>query len=78
VPQTSKLLVTGWRLPEGCKSLGDKPQSELWSKTRELALGDVSGPARWCVVELGLDQNLVGWCPAAPSDADEAPGRSKC
>jgi len=32
-----------------------------------LALGDGSGPARRCVVELGLNQNLVGWCLATPS-----------
>ncbi|QCE11098.1 hypothetical protein DEO72_LG10g2331 [Vigna unguiculata] len=37
------------------------------AKTRELALGNVSGPARRCIVELGLDQNLVGWRPATPS-----------
>jgi len=52
---------------ERCKPLGDRPQSELWSKTRELVLGNISGPARRCVVELGLDQNLVGWRPATPS-----------
>jgi len=32
-----------------------------------LALGDGSGSAKQCVVELGLDQNPVGWRPAAPS-----------
>jgi len=32
-----------------------------------LAFGDGSGPARWCVVEQGLDQNPVGWSPTAPS-----------
>jgi len=26
-----------------------------------LALGDGSGSAKQCVVEMGLDQNLVGW-----------------
>jgi len=32
-----------------------------------LARGDGSGPARQCVVELGLDQNPMGWRSAAPS-----------
>jgi len=44
-----------WRLAEWCKPPRDRPQSELYSKTRELALGDKSGSARQCVVELGLD-----------------------
>ena len=30
-------------------------------------LGDGSGPARQCVVELGLDQNPVGWRPIMPN-----------
>jgi len=60
-----QLLV--WRLVKWCKPSRDRPQSELWSKTRELTLGDVSGPARLCVVELGLDQNLMGWRSTAPS-----------
>jgi len=49
-----------WRLAEQCKPPGDRPQSELCSKTRELAFGDVSGLAKRCVVELGLDKNPVG------------------
>jgi len=40
-----------------------------------LTLGDGSGPARRCVVELGLDQNPVGWRPAAPS---VLPGGLEC
>ena len=60
-----QLLV--WRLAKLCKPPGDRPQSELWSKTRELVLGDESGLARRCVIELGLDQNPLGWRPAAPS-----------
>jgi len=32
-----------------------------------LAFGDGSGPAKRCIVELGLDQNPVGWRPVAPS-----------
>jgi len=43
-PVNYQLLV--WRLTERCKSPGDKLQSELWMKTRELALGDGSGSAR--------------------------------
>jgi len=32
-----------------------------------LGFGDVSGPTRRYVVELGLDQNPVGYRPTAPS-----------
>jgi len=32
-----------------------------------MALGDGSGVARWCVVELGLDQNPMGCRPTVPS-----------
>jgi len=49
------------------KPPGDRPQSELWSKTRDLAPGDVSDPARLCVVELSPEQNPVGWHPVGPS-----------
>jgi len=67
VPKTSKLSITVWHLTERCKLPRDKPQSELWSKIRELALGDESGLVRRCVVKLGMDQNSMGWHPATPS-----------
>jgi len=70
VPNTSKLPVTGMASTERSKPLGDRSQSVLWSKTRELALGDGSGPTRRCVVELSLDQNPVGWRRAVPSSLE--------
>jgi len=54
-------------LAKRCKPPRDRPQSELSSKTRELALGNGSSPIRRCVVELSLDQNPAGYRPAAPS-----------
>jgi len=47
------LLV--WRLAVQVKPLGDRPQSELLSKIRELTTNDVNGLARQCVIELGMD-----------------------
>jgi len=54
-----QLLV--WRLANQCKPPGDRPQSELKSKTRELALGDGSGPVRRCVVIVLLGSSRWVW-----------------
>jgi len=56
-----------WRLAVQVEPPSNRPQRELWSKTRELAFGDVSGSVGWCVAELGLHQNIVGWRLATPS-----------